>query len=444
VGRRATGSIVTYDGVRDTTYAARFTAYGKRRHVTLGSASEGWSRARAEDELQNILADVRRGRWAPPVSKPEVNEPAEEQTFREFATDWFDQIRRELRPSTATAYRWHLIDHLLPFFQNHRLSEITVAEVDRYRAHKVRESELVAAARARGGTRQRPLSPETINKTIVRLAQILDLAVEYKLIDSNPARGKRRKLKTTKPRRSYLDTTDQIAAMLDAARELDREARPDARHIARRPMLATLTFAGLRLGELRDLRWGRVDLASGWITVAESKTDAGMRRVKIRPALREELLALKAASQRTAPSDYVFGTSNGKAHSQSNIRNRVLAKVVERANERLLAGGELPLPDGLTPHSLRRTFASLLYAIGETPPVVMAEMGHTDPQLALRIYAQAMRRGAKENERLGLLVNGEDLCEETAEIGRSLDRRPPAPLTRSRRGPHGSASGTAS
>jgi hypothetical protein len=67
--------------------------------------------------LQNILAHVRRGRWAPPVSKAEVNEPAEEQNFREFATDWFDQIRRELRPSTAIAYRWHLIDHLLPFFQ---------------------------------------------------------------------------------------------------------------------------------------------------------------------------------------------------------------------------------------------------------------------------------------------------------------------------------------
>ena len=30
-----------------------------------------------------------------------------------------------------------------------------------------------------------------------------------------------------------------------------------------------------------------------------------------------------------------------------------------------------PLPR-LTPHSLRRTFASLLYGIGESPPVVMA------------------------------------------------------------------------
>ena len=39
----------------------------------------------------------------------------------------------------------------------------------------------------------------------------------------------------------------------------------------------------------------------------------------------------------------------------------------------------------------------MLYALGESPPVVMAEMGHTDPGLALKVYAQAMRlerRGA--------------------------------------------------
>jgi integrase len=52
-----------------------------------------------------------------------------------------------------------------------------------------------------------------------------------------------------------------------------------------------------------------------------------------------------------------------------------------------------PLPDRLTPHSLRRTLASVLYAIGEDPGVVMDEMGHTDPGLALRVYRQAMRRG---------------------------------------------------
>ena len=116
----------------------------------------------------------------------------------------------------------------------------------------------------------------------MRLGQVLDLAVEYGHIPANPARGQRRKLRTARPQRSYLDTAAQISALLDAAGELDREARGGCRHIHRRAMLATFMFAGLRLGELLQLRWRDVDLAAGWLRVGEAKTDAGTRRVKIR------------------------------------------------------------------------------------------------------------------------------------------------------------------
>ena len=60
----------------------------------------------------------------------------------------------------------------------------------------------------------------------------------------------------------------------------------------------------------------------------------------------------------------------------------------------------------LDPQSLRRTFASVLYALGEAPPIVMQEMGHTSPALALRVYAQAMRRGEGEQAQLRALVEG--------------------------------------
>jgi integrase len=55
-------------------------------------------------------------------------------------------------------------------------------------------------------------------------------------------------------------------------------------------MIAALVFAGLRIGELLALRWRDVDLASGWLRVEESKTDAGARSIKIRGALAHELL----------------------------------------------------------------------------------------------------------------------------------------------------------
>lgn len=66
----------------------------------------------------------------------------------------------------------------------------------------------------------------------------------------------------------------------------------------------------------------------------------------------------------------------------------------------------MPLPEGITPHSLRRTFASVLYAVGEDPGVIMDEMGHTDPALALRIYRQSMRRDEDEKAKLKALIEG--------------------------------------
>jgi integrase len=156
---------------------------------------------------------------------------------------------------------------------------------------------------------------------------------------------------------------------------------------------------------LCKLRWRDVDLAAGWLTVGESKTDAGRRYVKIRGALRDELTAVRAHVKGTADG-YVFPTREGGLTKADNFRNRVLARAVERANERLAAEDLTPLPPKLTPHSMRRTFALVLYALGEDHGVVMDEMGHTDPGLALRVYRQSMRRDENEKAALRRLVEG--------------------------------------
>jgi hypothetical protein len=59
---------------------------------------------------------------------------------------WFAAKCGEIDDDTQSDYAWQLSSHLLPFFAKHRLSQITVAEVDRYRDSKVRESSSKAAA----------------------------------------------------------------------------------------------------------------------------------------------------------------------------------------------------------------------------------------------------------------------------------------------------------
>jgi integrase len=390
MARKSTGGVVEKSTSQGTVYALRFRALGKRQYVTLGRAGDGWTRTRAEEKLADVRAEIRLGIWRPAEPAPALAaEPRPEPTFHEFASEWFASKKLELRPRSVDAYESQLRCHLLPFFKDYHLSEITRQEIDRYKARKLVEQQAGEG-----------ISNETINKTLVRLGQILEVAVEYDLIDKNPAVGRRVKLKTETPARSFLDRADHIEALLDAARSIDRENLHRPAATRRLPIIATLMFAGLRLDEMLSLRDRDVDLIAGVIRIPTAKTDAGVREVEILPALRE-VLALHL-HQLDWP--LVFGTANGKKHSPSNIRRRVLASVIERANEQLLERGVAPLPASLTPHSLRRTFASLLFALERPPTDVMEQLGHTDPKLTLRIYARAMKRGPYEKRRLQVLA----------------------------------------
>jgi hypothetical protein len=58
-----------------------------------------------------------------------------------------------------------------------------------------------------------------------------------------------------------VDRSEHVTALLDAAGELDQEGR--AAVGLRRPLIATLAFAGLRLGELLALYWHDVHTFAG-------------------------------------------------------------------------------------------------------------------------------------------------------------------------------------
>jgi Phage integrase, N-terminal SAM-like domain len=129
VARPPTGSVVTREGKRGRTFALRFRAYGKRHYVTTTAVT----RKEADVELENVLADVRRGIWQPPKTVPVSVVVEEEPDFWTFSSEWIAARELEgLAPKTITDLRWSLSNHLLPFFKDHRLSEITAQEIDRY------------------------------------------------------------------------------------------------------------------------------------------------------------------------------------------------------------------------------------------------------------------------------------------------------------------------
>jgi integrase len=417
--------VIERSGPRGKVFALRFQAYGERQYLTLGSPAEGWTRRRAREEMDNIHADVRRGIWVWRRRRARTGLD-ESTTFGPFASRLVAERRGEVGDSQIANQEWTL-RHLLPYFADWSLQEIDIQAVDAYRHHKVREAEVRRTAierrrplRSESGRILRPLSPGSINKTIGALQWVLSIALEYRLVTENAAVGKRRRLKEPHRPPVHLDTAEQIEALIDAAEDLDRD--PGFRLSERRAIVAVLVFAGPRAVEIGHMLWRDVDLANARLLIGRSKTQAGLREIRMLPILRDILATHKASASRSGSDDLVFPTRTGGRRDKDNLRRRVLAAVLDRADELLEERGRVPLPPGLTPHKLRHTFASVLIACGEDPTSVTVQLGHTDPAFTLRAYVHLMSRAPGERERLKALVDGERVIATEAPPG------PPPPL----------------
>jgi integrase len=307
--------------------------------------------------LEDVLAAVERLQGATAAPGP---------LFAEFAHEWIERQRElgRLRPNTLKAYEDAIRCHLEPSFGALAIDCITVAAVDDW----------VADMRTRG------LSAGTANSRLATLTSILATALDYELVARNVAQGRNRRLPKAIPSRTWLSRVDHIEALLSVTR--------NARH---RALFATLTFAGLRVGEALALRWPDVDLTHGTLDVTEAKTRAGIRTVNVLPVLAGELARFREESWMARPGDLVFGTRTGRADTRQFFGRRLRANVLE-ANELLAAAGAPLLPVGLSPHSFRRTFASILFALAESAPYVQAQIGHVSAGLTLTAYARSWPR----------------------------------------------------
>jgi len=234
---------------------------------------------------------------------------------------------------------------------------------------------------------------------------VLETAVEYGLIPSNPAAGKRRKLKNTRPVRSWVEP-EQLPAFLAAA--------PSGMG---RMLLGLLAGSGLRIDEALTLRWRHVDLlGAGTMSVVASKTDAGVRSVDLTAALRDELAAWWGTTKHDRPDDLVIATPSGRKASPSNLRRDVLNPTIARANAELAKDGIAPIET--TFHGLRRTYATLRCACGDDVAYTSSQLGHEDGRFSLRVYTKATKR----RERLsGAYLRAYDESLQWARMGTSGD-----------------------
>jgi site-specific recombinase XerD len=167
--------------------------------------------------------------------------------------------------------------------------------------------------------------------------------------------------KKRRPTPTYL-TLEEARRVLASS-----EDHPDPRTAFRnRAMMATLLFCGLRRAELLDLRVSDVDLRSRWVKVRPGKGVEG-RSV---PLLEEPADALRdwPESRPKVEHDFVFTGIGGRPLRAHGLQHtfRDIAKVAGVNRE------------GVTLHTLRHTFASLLLQQGFDLVSIKEMLGHAD------------------------------------------------------------------
>lgn len=281
-------------------------------------------------------------------------------TFAAFSETWRAEMAPQWRPQHRSGADDIFKKHLLPYFGDKPLSQITKADVLTFRAS-------LAHLPGRGG---RKMSAARINKIMCFVRQMLNEASERFLIA--PAFRGIKPLKSRRP--------DVQPFSLEEVERIRWAIRADYRHY-----VTVRFFTGMRTGEINGLKWKYIDFERGLILVRETlvdgesedhaKTEQSLRDIPMLPVVRETLDA--HFRDRDPDNPFVFGTRTGGPIDAHNFANRVwypLLRYLELEKRR--------------PYQTRHTTATLMLASGENPEWIAKLMGHANTQMLFTVYSR--------------------------------------------------------
>lgn len=315
-----------------------------------------FTRRTAEEALQEILTDARRGTLAGATRTGASFEDAAAEFLR-FVTEV-----RQIDLDTAADYRGVIDGYLVPEFGDRPIEAITPDDIDAYK------EKLIAAGK---------LSNRTVVRHLTVLHGIFKRAKRVWGLSENPASADG----VERPKVVYsgeFDTLDrdEIERLAEAA-----ETPQDA------AIYKTAAFTGLRQGELLALRWEHVDFVSGLLHVRRNFTNGRekvpkgkrVRSVPMMPEVIDTLAQLKEREHFTGDGDLVFCSEVGGHLDHFKLRKSYYA-ALDRAGLRRIRF-----------HDLRHAFGTAAIKTLD-PYAVQSYMGHQHYSTTQRYLHHRPRR----------------------------------------------------
>lgn len=258
---------------------------------------------------------------------------------------------RPKKPSTLYVDRGRIARHIIPLLGSKLVRDIGQADVNRF----IRDVASGKTATVEKTEKKRGMAiveggKGTAARTAGLLGGILSFAVSEGVITSNPAQGVKRPADNHRARRLLAAEYRQLG---NALAEAEKEAEA-AQGLAGAWLLA---LSGCRLGEITNLKWTEVDEAGSCLRLKDSKEGASVRPLG-RPAF--ELLA---TIEKRKECPYVL----------TPVRGGDAFGGMPGAWKRIAKRAKL---EGVTPHTLRHSFASVVGDLGFTESTIAAMLGH--------------------------------------------------------------------
>ena len=291
-------------------------------------------------------------------------------TFADFAHHWLLQRRDAVKPSTLRGYDQMLRVHAVTVLGPRRLRELRPLDIEHY---------LQGLRR-----RERPLAVKTINNHLGMIKTLLDDAVDNGFIERNPAK-KIRPRPATPSGAHIIITGPQMPAFHKGCLVAAGNAAP---------VLLTMLYTGLRLGEAAALEWPDLDLDGHTLHVRRSRAHGSTTTPKSSKTRVVPLPAQLVEVLKTLPRNH---TLVFPYRPETSPRHRPIVKLRDDPHldsnrlrhpfkRALKAAGLLPELEGMRLHDLRHSFCSYLSNSGTPPDVVRTLAGHAELSTTLRYF----------------------------------------------------------
>lgn len=260
--------------------------------------------------------------------------------------------------------------------------DLRVDQLDRRRIadYKTALGSRPTRRRRRGDPEGKLVSPGTTRNALTVLRSFCEWCIEREYLAENPAQGVKHP-RVIPPPPNVL-TRPQIRDLFRAIDTPPHSYR--ATWPRNRRCILLMLYAGLRREEVANLRWGEIDLERRELVVAYGKGG----RSRVVPICRELLVELAQAGPRPA---HVPVVDQGDG-TEVGLDHKAIGHIFERWLPRRWPVAEGELPPLVSPHQLRRTFATELYVRGVDLLTIQRLLGHTDPKTTLRYIAASSEK----------------------------------------------------